>query len=375
MVFFQRIFRILKVCILTIFKKYAIINQKLSRLSVNKGVKMQLLPNLNKQIRQDIINGKFHDILPSIRMLAQEYKAGESTIKLALKALKEDGFLTGHQGKCIRVNPKAVNNHFFQKNIIFFIKLPRLGLQLYSVVMESLREYFEISGANIHLISSLKQLKACRFEIDLLIAAETNDAEFQFISEQYPPEIIILLNQIIENYSCVGTDNFLAGYNAIKYLHQNKGHTNIGFLGKYLDYKTSHCKTRLEGAAAYFKEHPEINLVSSDINHFSDSASAIDDLFVREVKITAIFAAMDILAIGILSYAANKNISIPEQLAVLGFDNSPLCSYTVPALSTFQEDSDNISFALIKLAREKLQNNNGIKHELYCPQFIERNSV
>ena len=88
-----------------------------------------------------------------------------------------------------------------------------------------------------------------------------------------------------------------------------------------------------------------------------------------------LFAAMDILAIGILSYAANKNISIPEQLAVLGFDNSPLCSYTVPALSTFQEDSDNISFALIKLARKKLQNNREIKHELYCPQFIERSSV
>ena len=375
MVFFQRIFRILKVYVLTILKKYAIINQKLSRPSVSKGVKMQLLPNLNKQIRQDIINGKFHDILPSIRMLAQEYKAGESTIKLALKDLKEDGFLIGHQGKCIRVNAKAVNNPFFMKNIVFFIKLPRLGLSLYTVVIESLREYFETSGANVHLVSSLKQLKACRFEVDLLIATELNHEEMTFISETYPPEMIIILNQTEENYSCIGTDNFLAGYHAMEYLHQEKGHTNIGFLGKYLDYKVSHCKTRLEGAMEYSRRHPEVKIVSADVKKFQSSENAIDDLFFKGGKISAIFAAMDILAIGILSYAANRNISVPEQLAVLGFDNSPLCSHTVPALSTYQEDSDNISFSLMKLSREKLQQKNQIKHEFFCPKLIERHSV
>ena len=80
-------------------------------------------------MQQDIISGVFNDVLPPIRLLAQHYNVGESTMKLSLKHLKENGYLIGQQGKCISVNPLAINNHFFQKNIIVYIKLPRLGLR------------------------------------------------------------------------------------------------------------------------------------------------------------------------------------------------------------------------------------------------------
>ena len=90
---------------------------------------MELIHNLMLKMQQDIISGVFNDVLPPIRLLAQHYNVGESTMKLSLKHLKENGFLIGQQGKCISVNPLAINNHFFQKNIIVYIKLPRLGLR------------------------------------------------------------------------------------------------------------------------------------------------------------------------------------------------------------------------------------------------------
>ena len=60
---------------------------------------MVLIHDLNKKMQQDILNGVFEDTLPSIRLLAEKYHVGISTMKLSLKQLKEDGFLIGHQGK------------------------------------------------------------------------------------------------------------------------------------------------------------------------------------------------------------------------------------------------------------------------------------
>ena len=82
---------------------------------------MELISNLMLKMQQDIISGVFNDVLPPIRLLAQHYNVGESTMKLSLKHLNENGFLIGQQGKCISVNPLSINNHFFQKTLLFIL--------------------------------------------------------------------------------------------------------------------------------------------------------------------------------------------------------------------------------------------------------------
>ena len=50
---------------------------------------MVLIHDLNKKMQQDILEGVFKDTMPSIRLLAEQYKVGASTMKLSLKQLKE----------------------------------------------------------------------------------------------------------------------------------------------------------------------------------------------------------------------------------------------------------------------------------------------
>ena len=336
---------------------------------------MVLFPDLSKKIQYDIIDGKFAEKMPPIRLLAQQYKVGESTMKLSLKQLKESGFLIGHQGKYIKVNPLAVNNHFFQKNIVFFISLPRLEHPLYATIIESLRRTFETYGAHVHLINSVTQLKSCRFDIDILIVAEPKNNDSQYIAENFPPEKVILLNGYIENYTNVGTDNFKAGYNAIKYLHEEKKHNTIGIVGIYFDYKISYNKFRRDGANEYCRLHPEVKIFEVDTENFATPESAIENLFAQSAEISAVFATMDTLAFHVYSYAAKKKIAIPSQLAVLGFDNTSFCDFTIPELSSFQEDIDGISAALQKLVHDKLTGINELKEELFCPKLVKRKSV
>lgn len=338
-------------------------------------MRMVLIHDLNKRMQQDILEGVFKDTLPSVRLLAQKYNVGASTMKLSLKQLKEDGFLIGHQGKCIHVNPLASENHFFRKNIVLFVKLARLQQPLYARTLESLQMTFETKGANVHLINSIRQLQTCHFDIDILILTETKGSELQYITDNYQSEKIILLNGYSNTHSNVGSDNFRAGYEAVRYLHEEKKHSHIGILSIYLDYEVSFNKFRRDGANEYCRQHPEVTLTEVDAEDFDSKKDAVKYLFARDENITAIFATMDVLAFSVYAYAAENKIAIPSRLAVLGFDNSNFCNFTIPPLSSFAEDVRGIDRALLKLTRDKLTGVNDTGQHLSLPLLVERDSV
>ena len=51
----------------------------------------------------------------------------------------------------------------------------------------------------------------------------------------------------------------------------------------------------------------------------------------------AIFAANDLMAIGVMRAAREKGITIPEQLAVMGFDDIPAAGLVTPSLTTIAQ--------------------------------------
>jgi LacI family transcriptional regulator len=53
---------------------------------------------------------------------------------------------------------------------------------------------------------------------------------------------------------------------------------------------------------------------------------------------TAIYAASDTIAIGIMQAAHQRGIQIPEQLSIVGYDNIDFCEFTVPPLTTISQD-------------------------------------
>jgi DNA-binding LacI/PurR family transcriptional regulator len=54
--------------------------------------------------------------------------------------------------------------------------------------------------------------------------------------------------------------------------------------------------------------------------------------------VTAVFAANDQMALGLLHAAADAGIRVPEELSVVGFDDIPEAAYFVPPLTTVRQD-------------------------------------
>mgnify|MGYP000491047450 CR=1 FL=1 len=89
-------------------------------------------------------------------------------------------------------------------------------------------------------------------------------------------------------------------------------------------------------------------------------------------KITAVVATDDILAFGVNLYLTQKNI---RDIAVVGFNNSPLAEYQRPPLTSVDINAQKIGYYTAKLLIDKLENN--IKETYYIIEtsLIEREST
>jgi DNA-binding LacI/PurR family transcriptional regulator len=73
-----------------------------------------------------------------------------------------------------------------------------------------------------------------------------------------------------------------------------------------------------------------------------DSASAYQaahGLFQSGLKYDAIFAASDVLAIAAMQSLADLGIRVPEDVAIVGYDDIALGAYVTPALTTIRQDT------------------------------------
>ena len=67
------------------------------------------------------------------------------------------------------------------------------------------------------------------------------------------------------------------------------------------------------------------------------SAKVTHELLDLDQPPTAIFAANDNSAIAIMEVAASRDVRVPDQLSVVGFDNTPESALAQPALSTINQ--------------------------------------
>ena len=92
-------------------------------------------------------------------------------------------------------------------------------------------------------------------------------------------------------------------------------------------------------------------------NTYEGGAAALARLRSLREPPTAVLAATDVLAIGVIHGAAAEGISVPAQLSVVGFDDLPFAAAAVPPLTTLHMPIAEMGAAAIDLAVATLTNN------------------
>lgn len=140
-----------------------------------------------------------------------------------------------------------------------------------------------------------------------------------------------------QRYCSVGSDNVRGGTRATSHL-LNLGRRRIAFLG---DTDAPEVQQRFEG---YVEAHRRIGvtvdpaLVVPAQFEISYAESAVDGLLGRGLAIDGIFAAGDLIALGAIRSLLKNGRRVPEDVAVIGYDNIQLSAYTHPSLTTISQD-------------------------------------
>lgn len=137
----------------------------------------------------------------------------------------------------------------------------------------------------------------------------------------------------------VGSDNFGAGRLAGEHLLA-RGRRRIAFLGTadehYPEFQARHaglCKAVMTAGLACDPMLQHDAITTEQAGHAA--ARALID---SGVQFDAIFAASDLIAIGAMRALAERDKRVPEDVAVVGFDDIPAASLTSPPLTTVMQD-------------------------------------
>ena len=128
------------------------------------------------------------------------------------------------------------------------------------------------------------------------------------------------------------------------------GHRRIGFVAGHPDYANSHLRTagfrRAMAAAALAVDEA---LVIDGAYDFPSGAVAGEAMLARPDRPSAIFAASDDMAAGVLAAAHRLGLSLPHDLSVAGFGDDALAGYVWPPLTTVRQPTRQLGWVAADL--------------------------
>ncbi|HBL30787.1 MAG TPA: LacI family transcriptional regulator [Acidobacteria bacterium] len=183
-------------------------------------------------------------------------------------------------------------------------------------------------------------LRALRGRIDGLVVMSP-EADARVLEANLPETLpIVLLNCRVEGtaFDSINIDNeggaramvrHLAGLGHIRIAHVKGAPANNDALERLLGYR--------EEMRTLLHEDTEALEIAGDFNEESGYRAG-KALLRMDPRPTAVFAANDAMALGVLSALQEAGLRVPEEMAVTGFDDIPIARYLTPPLTTVRLD-------------------------------------
>ena len=175
----------------------------------------------------------------------------------------------------------------------------------------------------------------------------------------------------------VGLDDRGGGYQATRYLLE-KGHRDIGFAAPSI-YESSVIQDRFHG---YLDALGEYGLQAREewlfdgVVHQEGGEAVAEALTAMDRRPTAILATEDLLACGIVRGFQERGLRVPEDLSVIGFDDSMPARLITPQLTTVAQDiRQKAATGVRQLFRAMEDARFRSEHAVLDVRLVERQSV
>ena len=233
-----------------------------------------------------------------------------------------------------------------------------------SVIENALRQY----GYDSLLCSTGNKLGDKQKYIDLLLAKrvdaliligsafreESDNSHIEKASSKVP---VMIINGLIDlpNTYCITCDEYTAMYDNVVALIKRGCHDIL-----YLyDVESYSGMQKLNGYRAALKDCG-LPITSSLILKVDKTPAAIEaamtDFINRKISFSAVLASEDLLATSAMYVLYQKGYKIPEDIPVIGFNNSLLCECTIPKLTSVDNMLDTLCNTAVNVLRDVFDN-------------------
>ena len=107
----------------------------------------------------------------------------------------------------------------------------------------------------------------------------------------------------------------------------------------------------------------------------ASGASAAGALLERRPDIDAVFAASDPMALGVLHTLSERGRSVPGDVAVVGFDDSPIARHSAPPLTTVHQPVEAMGREMVRLLTARMTGAATEQHVVLDPHLVVRESA
>ncbi len=184
----------------------------------------------------------------------------------------------------------------------------------------------------------------------IILSLPVDDSQVRRLADNGVPTVLVEYPH--PKLNCVEIDDVEGGYIATTYLLR-KGHRRIAFLGDtdLPEYSIHPVSLRLKGFRRALKEN-RIKLPDTFVRlapySQEQTRQVAKELLNLPDSPTAIFAATDFQALGVLKAARQLNIKVPEQLAVIGFDDLDMAEYAdLTTISQHLDESGRLAVEIL----------------------------
>ncbi len=205
--------------------------------------------------------------------------------------------------------------------------------------------------------------------------SKTHGEDFEDFIEQFSHIPLVSISHKIGNYPVIESDNTAGVINAIKHLALDHGYQNIGFMKGikgHID-SDSRYKAYMEALSDLGRE---FNPDMVAYGHFTQpgGAEAINELLSRGIKLDAIFCANDEMAFGAINELKLRGLKVPDDIAIVGFDDIYECVLQYPSISTVAQPLYQMGYRCVEILVDMLEGREVESYEEVPTRFINRTS-
>lgn len=188
------------------------------------------------------------------------------------------------------------------------------------------------------------------------------------------PMVFISKNAMDYDVISAGVDDRKASYDITKYFLQH-GHINIGLIQMKLsdDIERTRMFEGYQNALHEYGITVDKKIVSQVKNTFEEGYRAMQKLLKLKSRPTAVFCCSDDLAVGAMGAVVDNGLSIPEDISIVGYYDTEICSWVRPRMTAVRHPLYDIGASAASLLLKKIESKPIKEKHIQLPyEIIER---